>query len=91
MTFAIIARSCPSSALATVHPALTSPTTLDMGTRASEKNVSQNGEAPLMRRIGRTVTPGLAISTSRKVMPVCFLRAPGSVRTSMNIQSARSP
>ena len=73
MTFAIIARSCPSSALATVHPAFTSPTTFDTGTRTSEKNVSQKGEAPLMRRMGRTVTPGVAMSSRRNVMPGLLL------------------
>ena len=37
--------------------------------------------------IGRTVTPGVFMSISRKEMPSCFL-AVGSVRTRQKIQSA---
>ncbi|MCY1177891.1 hypothetical protein D9M73_182170 [compost metagenome] len=38
-------------------------------------------------RMGRTVTPGLSIGTSRKLMPCCFL-AVLSVRTNRKIQLA---
>ncbi len=37
--------------------------------------------------MGRTVTPGVAMSTSRNEMPSCFL-AFGSVRTRRKIQFA---
>jgi hypothetical protein len=63
---------------------------LRTGTRTSLRNTSQKGEAPLMSRIGRGVTPGVSMSISRKVMPLCFASSK-SVRTRMNIQSALSP
>ena len=66
-----------------------SPTTFFTGTRTSSKNVSQNGDAPLISLIGRTDTPGVSISINRKVMPACFTSV--FVRTSRNIQSALSP
>ncbi len=79
-------RSWPSSAFAIAQPSLTSPTTFRAGTRTSERNVSQNGDEPLISRIGRTETPGDVMSISRNVMPSCF-GASKSVRTRMNIQS----
>ncbi len=80
-------RSEPSSALAIVQPRLSSPTRLAAGTRTLSKNVSQNSDSPVRLRIGRTVMPGVRMSTSRKLMPFCFF-ALGSVRTSRKIQSA---
>ena len=80
-------RSWPSSAFATVQPPFTSPMTWWTGVRTSWKKVSQKGEAPLISRIGRTSTPGDAMSTRMKVMPRCFFTS-GLVRTSMKIQSA---
>ncbi len=43
-----------------------------------------------MLRIGRTVTPGVFRSTSRKLMPACFLTVL-SVRTSMNMWVPSAP
>jgi hypothetical protein len=43
-----------------------------------------------MSVIGRTVTPGVFVSTSRNVIPLCRW-ASGSVRTSTNSQSACMP
>ena len=37
-----------------------------------------------MSRMGRTRTPGVRMSSSRKLMPSCFFAA-GSVRTSANM------
>jgi hypothetical protein len=83
-------RSWPSSARAMAQPRLRSPTTLRPGIRTSVKNVSQKGDAPLMRRMGRTETPGVDMSSRMNVIPSC-LRAFESVRTSRNIQSDLSP
>lgn len=58
------------------------------GTRTPSKSVSQKGEAPLMRRMGRVLMPGVLMSMRRKLMPWC-LGASGSVRTRQNIQSDR--
>ena len=85
---AIMLRSWLSSDLATVQPLLISKMTFLAGTCTSVRNVSQNGDAPLMSLIGRVSTPAEAMSMRMKVMPACFL-ASGSVRTSRNIQSAR--
>ena len=71
------------------QPASISPTTFFTGTRTSERNVSQNGDAPLMSLIGRTLTPGTSMSMSTNVMPACFFSV--FVRTRMNILSALSP
>ena len=54
---------------------------------ALSKKVSQKGELPEMRRMGRTVTPGWFMLNSRKLMPSC-LGTSGSVRTRQKIQSA---
>ncbi len=83
-------RSCCSSAFAMVQPWSTRPRTLRAGTRAPSKRVSQNGDLPLMRRVGRTETPGVSRSSRRNVMPSCF-RAVVRVRTMQNIQSDASP
>ncbi|MNT29252.1 hypothetical protein D3C72_1649820 [compost metagenome] len=77
-------RSKPSSALAMPQPAFSSPTRLARGTRTWSKNTSQNSSWPDSVRIGRRLMPGLARSTSRKLMPACFLTVL-SVRTSMNM------
>ena len=70
-----------------VQPLFISPSRLSLGTWTFSMKVSQNTEAPLMRRIGRARTPGWAMSISRKLMPSCFL-AVGSVRTRQKILSA---
>ena len=58
-------------------------------TRTSSKKVSQNGDLPEISVIGRVLTPGVAMSKSTKLMPLCFLAAL-SVRTRQKIQSALS-
>ena len=73
--------------LATVQPLFTSPTTFFFSARALSKNVSQNGDMPLISRIGFTATPGWSMSNRMNVMPSCF-GAFGSVRTRQKIQSA---
>ena len=84
----IISRSWPSRYLATSQPLFSPPTRLFFGTFTSSKKVSQNGEEPEMRRIGRVETPGVAMSNKRKEMPPCFVER--SVRTRQKIQSALS-
>ena len=86
---AIIERSCWSRRFAIVQPWPGLPTRLPAGTRTSWKKVWQNGEEPLIKRIGETVTPGDSMSNSRKLMPSC-LGASGSVRTRQKIQSDAS-
>ena len=83
----MLPRSNCNRRLPTVQPLLSSPTRSSFCATASSKNVSQNGELPLMRRIGFTVTPGWCIVSSTKLMPSCFGTS-GSVRTKANIQSA---
>ena len=80
-------RSCCSRRFATVHPRFSSPTRSSLCATALSKNVSQNGDAPEIRRIGVTVTPGWFMEKSRKLMPWCFGTS-GSVRTRQKIQSA---
>src|SRR5512144_357936 len=80
-------RSCCSNRLPTDQPLLISPTRSSFLAIALSKNVSQNGDVPLIRRIGFTVTPGWFIVSSTKLMPSC-LGTSGFVRTSANIQSA---
>ena len=72
-----------------VQPSPSWPTRLALGTFTSVKNVSQKGELPEISRIGFTSTPGVSMSTSRKVMPSCFFVL--SVRTSMKHLSAHCP
>ena len=43
--------------------------TRSLGTTTSSKNSSANSASPLIARRGRTVTPGLSMSTNRAVMP----------------------
>ena len=84
----IISRSWPSRYLATSHPLLTSPTICSFGTFTSSKKVSQNGELPLISRIGLVETPGVSMSNSRKLIPPCLDSV--EVRTRQKIQSALS-
>ena len=65
---------------ATAQPSFTLPTTLVTGTRTFSRKTSLNSASPVICRSGRMVRPGLFMSTSRKVMPLC-LAAVGSVRT----------
>ena len=86
----IISRSCVSRYLATSQPRVELADQVALlGTCTLSKKVSQNGDLPEISRIGLVVTPGDAMSNSRKLMPVCFFAAV-SVRTRQKIQSALS-
>ena len=85
----IISRSCVSRYLATSQPPPGWPTRLCFSTRTLSKKVSQKGDLPEISVIGFVLTPGLAMSKSTKLMPVCFFAAL-SVRTRQKIQSAWS-
>ena len=58
--------------MAMSQPPLISPTTFARGTRTSSKNTSLKSSSPVICVSGRTVTPGLCMSTSRNVMPLCL-------------------
>ena len=75
--------------MATSQPPPARPTRLCFSTRTPSKKVSQNGDLPEINAIGLVVTPGVAMSNSTKLMPVCFFAAL-SVRTRQKIQSALS-
>ena len=64
-----------------------SNTRFSTGTLTFSSQTSLTSWAPSSVMIGRTVTPGLLMSMSRKLMPAC-LRAAGSVRTRKKPQSA---
>ena len=81
--------SCCSNFLAIVQPALSSPTRFSFGTSTLSKNVSQNGDLPLINVIGLVETPGFSISISKKLIPLCF-GSFGPVLTRAKIQSALS-
>ena len=70
----IISRSWVSRYLATSQPLSISPTTFSFSTRTSSKKVSQNGDLPEINRIGRVVTPFVAMSNRTKLMPLCLAR-----------------
>ena len=53
------------------HPPSTSPRTRSSGTMTSSKKTSQNSRAPCIVSIGRTVMPGLSMSTNSAVIPLC--------------------
>ena len=73
--------------MAMSQPASIVPITFARGTRTSSKKTSLKSSSPLICRSGRTLTPGLCMSTSRKVIPRCF-GASGLVRTRTMHQSA---
>ena len=73
----------------TVQPALRSPSISSLGVVASLKKVSQKGEAPPIRRIGRVSMPGWSMSTITKLIPSRFATSK-SVRTSTPHQSETS-
>ena len=81
-------RSLPSRNLATSQPLFSSWTRMSTGTFTSSKNTSFRWWLPSIEMIGRTVIPGVFMSTSRNEMPSCRLRAFGSVRTRTKHQSA---
>ena len=84
----IMVDSLASTSRATAHPLFISPTTFSAGIRTSLKNTSLKWAEPLMVRIGRGSTPGVAKSTKKKVIPLC-LGALASVRASRIPQSDR--
>jgi hypothetical protein len=74
-------RSLASVACATAHPLFSSPRRLVSGITTSSKKTSLNSCAPLICRSGRTVIPGVRMSTTKYDSPRCF-GASGSVRAS---------
>src|SRR2546430_169858 len=74
-------RSWVNVVMAMRQPSLSWPTSCCLGTRTFSKNTSLNSAPPVIWRNGLTVIPGLCISTSKKLMPLC-LGACGSVRVS---------
>ena len=56
------------------QPRFTSPTTWFAGTRTSSKKTSLKPWRPAMLMSGRTVTPGVFMSSMNMVMPLCFGR-----------------
>ena len=57
--------------IATAQPPFTSPRMRSAGTTTSSKNTSANSGAPLSSANGRTVIPGVSMSTKKAVMPRC--------------------
>ena len=83
------ALSCCKSFFAIVQPAFKSPIKFPLGTSTLSKNVSQNGDFPDISVIGFVLTPLVAISINKKLIPSCF-GSLGPVLTNANIQSALS-
>ena len=81
------ARSCESVVIAIVQPSFSPPIMFDFGMRTSSKKTSLNHATPVISTSGRIVMPGVFMSTSRNVSPLCF-GAFGSVRTMRMHQSA---
>ena len=81
-------RSKSSSVMPTYQPRFSSPRTLLAGTRTFSKKVSLKPCSQAMLISGRTLRPGVWMSSiSMKLMPRCF-GASGSVRTRANSASA---
>ena len=55
--------------MATAQPWPSSPSVRSTGTSTSSKNTSQNSRTPWIVSIGRTVMPGVSMSTNSAVMP----------------------
>src|SRR3546814_9943721 len=70
------------------QPSPSAPRRLASGMRTSVRKVSLNSLAPEIWRIGRVSIPGVFISTTKKVSPLC-LGTVGSVRTTRIPQSVR--
>ena len=86
-TSAMPSRSLASRNLAQVQPSFSLPIRLATGTLARRRRTRRSPHgAPSSMMIGRTVTPGVFMSISRKEMPSCGL-ASVSVRTRQKIQS----
>jgi hypothetical protein len=83
-TSAMLERSWARAETVTFQPCPSAPSRFATGTRTLSKNTSAKIWPPAMFLIGRTVIPGVSISTSRQVMPSC-LSEPASVRTSRMI------
>ena len=82
-------RSCASEPLAIAHPLFSSPTRFSFGTTTSLKNTSLRSGwwGSTISGSGRTVMPGVAMSTSTMLMPLCF-GASVSVRQNRKQKSA---
>src|SRR5439155_711524 len=82
-------RSCARMPIAICQPAPGAPTIISAGTRTSSKKTSENSASPVICLKGRTVMPGLLMSTRSRLIPWCF-GAAGSVRQRRKHQSATS-
>ncbi len=71
---------------ATCQPAPWRPRSRPAGTRTSSKKVSQNSSTPAMVSSGRTVMPGLFMSTKNALMP--FEPLPGPSERASTMQRA---
>ena len=73
-------RSNPSTAIATLNPSCSGPSTLSVELRAPVKNVASNSRPLAMLRIGLVSTPACRMSISSTESPLGLCCA-GSVRT----------
>ena len=64
-----VLRSKGSRSIATAQPWPTSPSIRSRGTATSSKKTSQNSSRPCIVSMGRTVMPGVSMSTNRAVIP----------------------
>ena len=81
-------RSNSKRYLATVQPLFSSPRRPEAGTRTLSKKTWFTSWSPARVMIGRTLIPGLSISSSRKVIPCCGLPSRW-VRTRQNMRLAK--
>ena len=68
----MLARSCPSTAMAMAQPWPSSPSRSESGTRTSVVNTSQKCLSPFIWWRGRISTPAAAMSTANMVSPLCL-------------------
>ncbi len=69
-------RSTDSTVMAQAQPSPSAPIRLASGITASVKKVSLKSALPVICRIGRTSTPRVFMSTTKKVRPSCLGTAP---------------
>ncbi|MCY1373209.1 hypothetical protein D9M69_604690 [compost metagenome] len=80
-------RSKLAAAIARRQPPFSSPTSASSGTFTSSKKTSLKSDSPVIWRMDSTRTPGLFMSTSRKLIPL-WRAAAVSVRASTKQWSA---
>ncbi|SKT97064.1 Uncharacterised protein [Mycobacteroides abscessus subsp. abscessus] len=84
---AIATRSLANVVRARRQPSSTEPTTFSSGTMTPSRKTSLNISSPVISRSGRTVMPGVFMSSRKYVMPLC-LGTSGLVRARQMAQSA---